>query len=72
MTLEEDLVARVDRAARRMGTSRSGFTRRALERALRALRDREKERLHREGYLRRPVRKGEFDAWWGEQAWGDG
>ena len=29
------------------------------------------ERRHREGYRGKPVKSGEFDAWHGEQAWGD-
>jgi metal-responsive CopG/Arc/MetJ family transcriptional regulator len=33
MTLDEDLIARVDRAARRLKTTRSGFTRQALREA---------------------------------------
>ncbi len=69
MTLEADLVARVDRAARKLRTSRSGFTRQALRRALEHLSALEKERRHREGYAARPVRRGEFDAWDTEQVW---
>jgi metal-responsive CopG/Arc/MetJ family transcriptional regulator len=69
MTLEEDLVARVDRAARKLRTSRSGFARVALRQALERLAVLEQERRHRKGYEARPVRRGEFDAWAGEQAW---
>ena len=71
MTLDEDIVAAVDRAVRRLRTSRSAFTRRALRAALEELRNQEQERRHREGYLRKPARKGEFDIWEKEQAWGD-
>lgn len=71
MTLEEDLVAAVDRAAKRLRTTRSGFARIALREALRNLRGKEMERLHREGYAQNPVRRGEFDIWEKEQAWGD-
>ena len=71
MTLEPDLVAAVDAAARRLGTSRSGFTRRALRRALEELRVRSLEEKHRAGYVRRPVRRGEFDSWEAEQVWPD-
>ena len=63
MTLEPELVAAVDRAARRLGVSRSTFTRRALAAAL--------ERRHREGYRRKPARRGEFDSWLAERAWPD-
>ena len=71
MTLDEDLVGAVDRAARKLGTTRSAFTRDALRRALIALRDRELERRHRAGYERHPVKPGEFSIWEDEQAWID-
>jgi metal-responsive CopG/Arc/MetJ family transcriptional regulator len=71
MTLDEELVRRVDKAARRLRMSRSGFTRRALADALDRLQERELEERHREGYRRRPARRGEFDAWRREQAWPD-
>ncbi len=71
MTLDEDLVNEVDRAAKQLGTSRSEFTRQALKGALKQMRIRELERKHREGYARRPVFRGEFDHWELEQAWGE-
>jgi metal-responsive CopG/Arc/MetJ family transcriptional regulator len=71
MTLDESLVARVDRVARRLGTTRSGFTRDALRDALARQATREKERRHRKGYKTRPVQRGEFDAWAAEQSWPD-
>ncbi|MBI3261840.1 MAG: ribbon-helix-helix protein, CopG family [Acidobacteria bacterium] len=71
MTFEPALVDRVDRVARRLGLSRSGFTRRALREALDRLRVQELERRHREGYRRKRARRGEFDAWDSEQAWPD-
>ena len=37
MTIDEDLIAQVDRAARRLKTTRSGFTRQALRDALKRL-----------------------------------
>ncbi len=71
MTLDDDLVSAVDKVARRMGTTRSAFTRDALRNALRSLRGRELERKHREGYERKPVKTGEFGVWEAEQVWGD-
>jgi metal-responsive CopG/Arc/MetJ family transcriptional regulator len=71
MTLDEGLVTAVDRAAKRLGTTRSAFTRDALREALREVRARELEKSHREGYAKAPVRKGEFDGWERKQAWGD-
>lgn len=69
MTLDEDLVAKVDRAARKLGTTRSGFARQALREALRRLDLRRLEEKHRRGYTAKPVPPGEFDVWESEQAW---
>lgn len=71
MTLDERLVARVDKAVRKLGTSRSAFTRKALEQALTLLKEEELERKHRAGYERHPVTAQEFAVWEDEQAWGD-
>jgi metal-responsive CopG/Arc/MetJ family transcriptional regulator len=71
MTLDDDLVGKVDRAARRLGTTRSAFTRRALREALERLATSELERRHRSGYRAKPVRRGEFDRWEREQVWPD-
>lgn len=67
MTLEPELVSAVDRAARRLKTTRSGFTRLALTSALKSLRDRERERKHRAGYQQQPLSSGEFADWESEQ-----
>jgi len=71
MTLEEDLVLEVDKVAKRIGTTRSAFTRDALRSALKSLRVKQLEKKHREGYKRMPVSRGEFTVWEGEQVWGD-
>ncbi len=70
MTLDEHLVKAVDNAAKKLGTTRSAFTREALRSALKAVRVKELESRHREGYRRKPVKRGEFD-WESEQVWGD-
>ena len=69
MTLDEDLVSAVDKAAKRLRTTRSAFTREALRDALRRVRVKELEQRHREGYARRPVKRGEFSVWEREQVW---
>jgi len=69
MTLDESLVEAVDRAARKLGKSRSAFARDALREALARERLRTLEQRHRHGYSRQPVRVGEFDAWETEQVW---
>ncbi len=69
MTLDENLIASVDKVAKRLGTSRSAFTRQALKTALKEVRMNELERKHREGYRRKPVKRGEFEDWEAEQIW---
>ena len=69
MTLDDELVAMVDRHAKKMGTTRSAFTRQALRAALQEIRTKEMERKHREGYGRKPEKRGEFDVWEKEQVW---
>jgi metal-responsive CopG/Arc/MetJ family transcriptional regulator len=71
MTLDENLVATVDKVAKRLGTTRSAFTRQALKTAIREVRINELERKHREGYRRKPVKRGEFEDWEAEQVWGE-
>ena len=71
MTLDRKLVEAVDAAVKRLGTTRSAFTREALTAALAKLEADARERQHRRGYERHPVRRGEFDAWKPEQAWPD-
>jgi len=71
MTLEPELVERVDRAAQKLGTTRSAFTRRALKEALERLRVKVAEERHRRGYARKPVKRGEFDGWERYQVWPD-
>ncbi len=71
VTIDERLAQRVDKAVRRLGTTRSAFTRDALEQALTRLPTIEKEERHRRGYARHPVAPGEFDGWTREQAWSE-
>ncbi len=71
MTLDDDLVEAVDQVAKRLNTSRSAFTRRALREALASYNIEQLERQHREGYERKPVVGDEFSVWESEQAWGD-
>lgn len=71
LTLENDLVTAVDRAAGQRRQSRSAFTRDALRAALAKLEAHAMERQYREGYLRQPVGPGEFSDFEDEQVWGD-
>jgi metal-responsive CopG/Arc/MetJ family transcriptional regulator len=69
VTLDEELVKAVDRVSRRLGKSRSAFTREALREALARVRIKALEERQRAGYQRRPVRSGEFSRWETEQVW---
>jgi metal-responsive CopG/Arc/MetJ family transcriptional regulator len=71
ITLEDELVKAVDRAADRLDQSRSAFTRDALRAALAKLEVQAQEQQHREGYLRQPVNPGEFSDFEDEQVWID-
>lgn len=71
MTLDRKLVEAVDMAVKRLGTTRSAFTREALTAALARLEADALERQQRRGYERHPIRPGEFDEWEPEQAWPD-
>lgn len=71
MTFDENLVKAVDSVAKKLGTTRSAFTREALRSALKEVRVRDLESKHREGYKRKPVKRGEFSDWESEQVWGD-
>lgn len=69
MTLDEPLVREVDRAAKRLGITRTAFARQALRDALKRIRVRDLETRHREGYKRKPVTQREVSVWENEQVW---
>ncbi len=69
MTIDEPLLAEVDRASREQHTTRSAFIREALEDKLRRYRKAELEKQDAEGYAKHPVQPGEFDVWFDEQVW---
>ena len=71
MTLDEDLVRKVDRVRKKLHQSRSAFTRDALRESLVRYSVSQQEKAHREGYERCPVAADEFAVWEAEQDWGD-
>ena len=71
MTLDDNLVKAVDRIAKELKTSRSAFTRKALQDALIRYNLEQLEQKHRRGYEQQPVTADEFSVWETEQAWGD-
>ena len=71
MTIDEPLLAEVDRVIQALDTTRSAFIREALQLALRRHKIAKMERQQAEGYARHPVEPGEFDVWVAEQAWAE-
>ena len=71
MTLDEELLAAVDKMVRKLKTTRSAFTRKALMDAIERLNVSRLEQRHIQGYAQRPVAKDEFSVWENEQKWGD-
>lgn len=71
MTLDDDLVATVDRVVKRLKTSRSAFTRKALREAISRVNINTLEEKHKKGYSVHPAGKAEFSVWEEEQEWGD-
>jgi len=69
MTLDEELVEIVDKVVKKLGTTRSAFTRQALRDALERFRVRELEIKQKEGYRQKPVKPEEFGDWEAEQVW---
>jgi len=71
MTLDEELVSIVDKISRKLGTTRSAFTRDALRKAIGQFEIRKMEKKHRDGYKKKPVTATEFGSWENEQVWVD-
>jgi len=71
MTLDEDLVSKVDDIVYNLETTRSAFTRDALREAVEQYNTHQLEEKHRQGYLNKPENKEEFGVWEQEQNWGD-
>ena len=71
MTLDDDLVAAVDTVVKKLKTTRSAFTRKALKDAIRQENIKVLEKKHKKGYGIYPADKTEFSVWESEQEWGD-
>ena len=69
MTLDERLIKEVDRAVKRLKTTRSAFTRYALRNALKQQVLRNQEEQHRRGYEKFPDHEDDFSDWEDEQVW---
>jgi metal-responsive CopG/Arc/MetJ family transcriptional regulator len=71
MTLDDELLERVDNIVKELKTTRSAFTRQALKEAIDRFNVRRMEEMHRKGYQLHPVTQEEFRVWEREQDWGD-
>jgi len=71
MTLDDKLVATVDKVVKELKTTRSAFARKALRDAVKQVHINKLEQKHKKGYERHPVAKDEFSMWEAEQEWGD-
>lgn len=71
MTLDDELVTAVDMVVKKLKTTRSAFTRKALKDAIKQVNIDMLEKKHKKGYECYPVGKTEFSVWEQEQEWGD-
>lgn len=71
MTIEEELLKSVDYLVKKLGKTRSEFTREVLREAVRKYETQREEERHKEGYRKKPVTGSEFGEWEHEQEWGD-
>jgi len=70
MTIDDDLVKKVDAIANVLHTTRSAFTRDALKEAIRQHHIHQLEERHRKAYELQPAKREEFGVWEDEQDWG--
>ncbi len=71
ITLDDEILQAVDTLSKTLGMTLSKFMEHALQLALHQQRIKELEEKHRQGYLKKPVKAGEFSDWEDEQEWGD-
>ena len=71
LTIDESLLAEVDKVTRLLAITRADFARLALELALRNQKTITLEQQHAQGYAHHPTKPDEFDNWESEQVWGE-
>ena len=71
MTIDDNLLERVDETVVNLKTTRSAFIREALEQALRSYRVLRLEERDEVGYTAVPAKPADLDEWQDEQVWGD-
>lgn len=70
LTIDETLLAEVDRVVLELHTTRSAFIWEAAEAALHHHNLQKSEQQHAKGYRQQPAGQDEFAAWVDEQQWG--
>ncbi len=71
ITMDATLVDEVDLVVKKLKTTRSAFTRKALNEALKRVDISMLEEKHKKGYELFPAVNREFSVWESEQEWGD-
>lgn len=71
VTIDEELLERLDRQLAGASKARSAFIRAAIERELRRAEICEMERRWKESYARQPADSDELEAWESAQEWGE-
>ena len=71
LSVDQSLLAEVDRATQELSMTRSDFICTALELAFRNQNIIALEQQHAQGYAEHPVQPGEFDGWESEQVWSE-
>lgn len=71
VTIDRPLLYTINQVIKKHHTTRSALIRDSLMAFLKQMEAFELEAKHREGYAKKPVKKGEFSDWEGEQVWGD-
>ena len=61
MTLDENLLSNVDKIVRKLNTTRSAFTRKALKEAIKKIHTRQIEIQHFKGYKKQQVKNDEIN-----------
>lgn len=69
--LDEDIIKAMDAVVRTLDTTRSAFMQHTLHAVIQQYNLKELEEKHRKGYMKKPVKPGEFSDWEDEQVWID-
>ena len=71
MTLEEELLRKMDHAVKKLRTTRSALIRESIRQYLKIIHTRQLEAKHRAGYAKQRVGREEFDVPESDRGWGE-